>query len=184
VGVLRALALTINNFMNAGPAFPAGLIYIAFATLPLTLVHELGHALVARERLRTSVSITVGSAVKVAEVRLGEISASIHAVARPDRVAGSAMFDARDTTASDVAWIAIAGPIASLIGLIWATVLYSALPHAGILHDFVWALVLGSALGVIINLIPFEVQERRDQPPRRTDGKLLLSALRVVRQTR
>jgi hypothetical protein len=184
VGVLHAIALAINNFMKAGPVFPTVFVYIALASIPVTLMHELGHAMVARSRLRTEVRISVGSAIKVAELRLGEITASIHAFGRPDRVGGSATFDAAHATATDIAWIAIAGPIASVVGLLWAIPLYDAVPRTGVVHGILWAVVLGSVFAVVLNLIPMEVRERRGQIPKRTDGKILVSALRVIRQFR
>jgi hypothetical protein len=182
VGVLYAIALAINNFMHAAPGFPGFLVYIALASIPMTLLHELGHAMAARQRLQTPVGISVGSAVKIAEIRLGEVKASIHAFERPDRLAGVATFDATGATAADIAWIAIAGPIASLVGLLCAIPLYNAVPDTGLVHGILWATVATSTFAVIVNLIPFEVQERRGQVPKRTDGKLVLSALKVARR--
>jgi hypothetical protein len=184
VGVLHALALTINDFMNASPAFPVGILYLAVACIPVTLLHELGHATVVRHRLGGEVQITVGSAVKIAEFRLGEISASIHAFERPDRVAGIVRFDATSATPADIAWIALGGPIASLIGLLWAIPFYNIVPRAGIVHGIVWGIVLGSLFGVVLNLIPFEIQERRGQARKRTDGRLFLQALSVASKVR
>jgi len=170
--------------MKASPGLPASLVYIGLASVPVTLLHELGHALVARARLKTEVRISVGSAVKVAEIRLGEVTASLHAFGRPDRIGGSTTFTANCATATDIAWIAIAGPITSLAGLLWAIPLYDMVPQGGFVRGILWAIVLGSVFAVIINLIPFEVEERRGQIPKRTDGKLLVSALRVIRDTR
>jgi hypothetical protein len=58
-----------------------------------------------------------------------------------------------------------------------------AAPAAGTVHDLLWGLVVTSAGGVL-TLIPFVFQERRDGPRLRTDGRLALDALKVVRAVR
>ena len=41
-----------------------------------------------------------------------------------------------------------------------------------------------SVCATFINLVPMQLQERRDEPPVRTDGALALEALRLARSTR
>jgi hypothetical protein len=86
VDLLARLAETIMLFMNAGPAFPADLLYIVIGSIPVTLVHELGHALVARKLLRGDVRVSLGTAGKLAELKLGQIALSGNALAHPARL--------------------------------------------------------------------------------------------------
>jgi Zn-dependent protease len=182
VELLYDLAEAILRFMGADPGFPVSLLYIFIAGIPVTLLHELGHAVVARRLLSGEVQVEVGTVGKVAELRLGEIALSINALSDPSRAGGYAEFDASRATARDVLLIALAGPAASLLGTI-ATA--SLLGHAppGVLHNLLWAATLAGVFGVL-NLIPLTLQERRNGPSRRSDGKLALDALRVVRALR
>ena len=115
-------------------------------------------------------------------MRLGEITVSLNALSEPGRLGGYAEFDDSRATARDVVLIAVAGPAASLVGTVFTAWLFSGAP-AGTLRDVLWALTLAGVFGVL-NLIPFSFQERRDGPSLRTDGRLALDALRVVRALR
>jgi len=184
VDLLYGLADAVVRFMDSGPSFPVVLLYIGIAAIPVALLHELGHAVVARRRLDTEVEVTVGTVGRIAEVRLGEIKASVSAVGTPGRPAGSAEFDSSQATAQDILWIALAGPLASLVGAALSVVLFSTGPADGPVHDLLWATVAGGVFGVLLNIVPFEFQERRHGPVLRTDGRLALDALRVARSLR
>jgi len=60
---------------------------------------------------------------------------------------------------------------------------YSVAAADGVLHDALWALTLAGAFGWLLNLVPMTVLERRDGPAFRTDGRLILDALRASRMT-
>ncbi|MBA3745934.1 MAG: hypothetical protein H0W96_00320 [Solirubrobacterales bacterium] len=45
---LYALAAAIVTFMDSAPGFPQMFVYIALGAIPVVLLHELGHAIVAR----------------------------------------------------------------------------------------------------------------------------------------
>jgi hypothetical protein len=169
-------------FMNSASSWYV-LVYIFVAAIPVTLLHELGHALAARALLDTPVQVAVGSIGRFAQLRLGEISMSLNAMASPARVAGSATFDASRATARDILLIALAGPAASAAGLLVAVPALAAVPEHGIAHGLAWAAVLASAFGVL-NLIPMTLQERRGGPNVQTDGRLALDAARVLRSLR
>ncbi len=68
--ILYWLAGVIYNFMSAMPeGWPWGFSFLwwgLIAAIPLTIVHELGHAVVAAHRLEEEVEVTVGGAVKLA----------------------------------------------------------------------------------------------------------------------
>lgn len=180
---LYGAAAAMTDFMNSGPAFPGALLYIAIGAIPVTLIHELGHAIAARHLLDTPVSVAIGSIGKVARLRLGEISMSINAIGSPAGVAGSAEFDATNAYARDILWIALAGPAASAVGFMVSVGALAATPAGGLLHGFFWATVLGGAFGVL-NLIPFSYQDRRGGPTHQTDGRLALDAARTLRALR
>jgi hypothetical protein len=177
------LADWIYGLVRSGPPFPRDLLWIVLAGIPVTLIHELGHAYAARRLLGTEVEVSVGNAGRLAEVRLAGITATIKALPHPGRAAGYASFDASRARASDVVWIALAGPLASLAGLVVSAGLFSVGPAAGVLHDLLWGIVFTS-VGGVLTVIPFVFQERRDGPRLRTDGRLALDALKVIREVR
>jgi len=181
--LLYDVADAVNGFMNSGPPLLVALFWIGVAAIPLTLVHELGHAVAARLLLGTEVEVRVGSAGKLAELRLGQVAAKIHAFNVPGRAAGTAAFDDSRARVQDALWIALAGPLASLLGVTLTVSLLSAAPATGIVHDFLWAAVLVATFGVL-NLVPFEFQERPGRPPLRTDARHALDALKVARELR
>lgn len=170
----------IVTFMDSGPSFPQALIYLALAAIPVTLLHELGHALAASRLLGTPVSVAVGSIGTIARIELGQISVSLNAIGSPARVAGSATFDASRARVFDILLIALAGPAAFAIGLAFSLALLTASPITGLVHDLLWTMTLGGVFAVVLNLIPFEYQERRDGPAMQTDGRLALDAARTL----
>ena len=177
--LLYSLAESFTRFMDASPGllgFPFGFI---IAGIPVVLLHELGHALAAIRLLGGDVEVSVGSVGKIADTRLGGIAVSLNAVSNPIGTSGSAEFDASRATARDVLLIALAGPAASFVGTVLTASLFVG-ASAGVLRDFLWAATFVGALGVL-NLIPFTLKERRNGPSMRSDGRLALDALRVVR---
>jgi hypothetical protein len=91
---LHFLALTFTRFLRASPGFPVVFMYLTLAGIPVTLLHELGHAAIARRRLGGEVQVSVGTAGKIANVRLGQITMFINALSHPGRAAGRASFTA------------------------------------------------------------------------------------------
>jgi membrane-associated protease RseP (regulator of RpoE activity) len=181
--LLYDLTAAIVGFMQSGPPFPAFFVYIAVAGIPVILLHELGHALAASQRLGADVEVSVGTTGQLANLRLGQITASINALSLPGRAAGIASFDDSRATARDVLWVAVAGPLASLAGAVATGMLLAAAPESGVAHDLLWTATLGGVLG-FLNLVPFEFQERRSGPTVRSDGHLALDALRIARALR
>jgi hypothetical protein len=183
VGLLRDLAELIQSFMRSSPALPAMLIYLVVAAVPITLVHELGHALVAARRLRGPIHVCVGSTGQLLRVRVRHLTLAVSAVTHPGHVGGTTTFDAARATARDVTLIALAGPGASLLGFAVAAVAFSSAPAGGVAHDLLWAATAGSVVAVL-NILPFEFQERRGGPRLRTDGRIALEAARARRALR
>ena len=176
-------AQAIVNFMNSAPAFPQAIVFIALGAIPVTLLHELGHALAARRLLGTPVAVAVGSVGKLAELELGRIIVSLNALGSPGRVDGSATFDASRARAFDILLIALAGPAASAIGLIVSLELLWASAATGVVHSLLWAITLGGVFAVL-NLIPFAFEEQRGGPSLKTDGRLALDAAQSMRLQR
>jgi len=79
------LAKVAYDFMQSRPGTLLWLLYWVAAAIPLTFLHELGHALVAQRRLGGEVAISVGTAGKVAELRLAQIKVSVNALFDPTR---------------------------------------------------------------------------------------------------
>jgi hypothetical protein len=184
MGLLSSAALGFDHFMKSGPPLVLALIYIAITSMPVVFLHELGHAVAARRLLGGSVHISAGNAGRVAELRMGQITASINALSSHHQVAGYAEFDATRATARDVVLIALCGPLASLLGLLLLIPLYSAATPGTIGHGVVWAAVAMSGFLVLLNLVPLNFQDRRGAPVERTDGGLALDALKVIWQLR
>ncbi len=177
---LYFVAEAIVRFMQSSPPLPIGLLYIAIASIGVTFLHELGHAVAARRLIGGEVWVSVGSVGEIAELQLGRIKVAINALEHPNRVSGAAEFDASRATARDVLLIALAGPAASLAGTVLTAWALSAAPSSGVVHNLLWAATLGGVFGVL-NLVPLTIHERRGGPVIRTDGRLALDALRVVR---
>jgi hypothetical protein len=178
VNVLYDLAYVVFDFMNSGPGLLAMLIYSALVAIPVVLLHELGHAIAARRLVGGEVEITVGTAGKLANIRLGEVVMSINAVAHPGRPDGVARFDASRARFLDIILIALAGPAASLVGTIVTALLLSAASPDGVVHDLLW---VATALGVVgvLNIVPITFRNR-DGTTLRTDGRVVLDVVRVV----
>ena len=182
VDALYGLAAAWTHFLDAGPDVPGFCVCMVLAGVPVTLVHELGHALMARRTVGGNVLVLVGTAGKLASVRLGRITMNINAFARPGGVAGLAAFDGSRATARDVVLISLAGPAASFAGFVVSAMAYAAAPATGALHSLLWTLTFAGLCTSLFNLVPLKLQNRRGAPAIRTDGRLALDAARIARR--
>jgi hypothetical protein len=181
--LLELLAEFVVLYMTNG-MFLVQLVSIAVAGVPMTLLHEFGHAFAAVNLLGEDVEVEAGNYGRFAELQLGRITVTMNAIAAdPTKPAGYAEFDASRATARDVLLIALAGPAASLLGtLLTALVLYATSP-GWVLAMLLWTTILVGVIGVL-NAAPFRYQTTRRSPMMRSDGLLALDALRVMRALR
>lgn len=161
-------------------SFFVTLALLAVLSIPVTLLHETGHAVVARMTLETDVEVRVGDVGKLAELQLGEIRFHVNVASTFSGPAGHAAFDDSRARARDIIVIALAGPAASLIGTVVTALICNASSPGTALHDVFWAATVVGAWGVVINLIPMELAQRRGERWR-TDGRLALDAFRTLR---
>jgi hypothetical protein len=152
--------------------------------VPVVLAHEFGHALMARRLLPDEpVKITVGTAFEVAQLRLGEISISVNALASPIGQAGVAEFDASRAYARDIVLIALAGPAASTLALVLGIAALAVAPAIEVVRLAISASILFNAFGVL-NIVPLAYRNRRKGPVHHTDGRVVLDAVRVLHALR
>jgi hypothetical protein len=180
VDLLYAIASALMDFMNSAPPVLLWLVLIPVVGAPLTLLHELGHALAALRLLGDRVDVVIGTHGRVARVRLGRIALAVNAWAPLAGVAGTASFDDSAARARDVLWIALAGPAVSLAGTVLTAVALGATDRGGLAHHVLWtATALGASAGVL-NLIPMSADGPMSDGLR-SDGRLALDALRAMR---
>jgi hypothetical protein len=170
--------LWLGNLMDSGPPLGWALLSIVVCMVPVTLIHETGHAIAARRLLGSSVQIAIGSYGEFARVRLGEISLSLNAIASPFR-AGYAEFDVSEAYARDILLIALAGPAASAAGVVLSATALAIAPAHGIVHGLLWAM---TCLGfvAVLNLIPLSFQDGPDDDVHETDGWVVVRAARTL----
>jgi hypothetical protein len=181
---MRELAEAVQRFLNASPGMPATLLYVSIAAIPVILVHELGHALMAARRLGAPVHVSVGATGRLLRVHFRRLTMAVNALPHPHGLGGYATFDASRASAFDLLLVALAGPAASLCSFALAALALATSPAAGVVHDVLWAATLDSLAWLLLNIVPLEVQERREGPKLRTDGLLALQAMRAVRAFR
>ena len=170
----------LDELMQSGPGLFPALFLLLVMSWPLTLLHELGHALAAVVLLDEDVDVEVGQYGRFAEGRLGRIRFELQAPSLFPGVAGTAGFDDARATARDILLIALAGPAASALGAVATALLLGAVGESGWLHDVLWAATLNGIFFTLLNTVPFAVVERRGEAPTRSDGLLALDALRVI----
>jgi hypothetical protein len=169
------VAARFADFMNDGP----GLIWMAVVSgvlaVPLTLMHEIGHAVAARKLLRGSVLVHVGHGHARWEFSACGVEfrvALVHPFAVP---AGFCEYDGAGARARDEVAVALAGPAVTLLGLALSLV---ALAHVdGLVRAVVWVAVIAQAFALVICLLPLTMTDRRGRAWR-SDGRLALDALR------
>jgi hypothetical protein len=161
--------------MNGGPGFIWTAVVSVALAAPLTMLHELGHAVVARRLLPGTVRVTVGHGEARWEFALRGIDfqlSPVHPFAVP---AGVCSYDGSSASARDEVAVALAGPAATLAGLVLTVVVLG--QTGGLLHTIAWVAVLGETLGLCVCLAPITLNDRHGRHWR-SDGRVALDALR------
>jgi hypothetical protein len=157
--------------MDSGPGLWSWAFALVVVAMPVTVLHELGHALAARWRLHGPVRVAIGApALRVRFSALG-IDFAVAPIASPIGQAGSCSYDGWPT-AADTLVVALAGPAATAIGFVVA--LLALPPTKGAVHDLVWMAAMMQGVALVLCLVPFTLTP----PGLPNDGKLALDALR------
>ena len=183
---MESLVRAFASAMDAGPAFPWWIAWIALVGLFVTAIHEAGHLIVALWTGQQDVALRIGSFGELIEERLGAVRLQIGVLDAPWRPGGAVSFDAAHTTAKQMMAIALAGPAASLAGAVF-TALAAASFSTQAVSDFFAAATVAALVTAILNLIPLTLTEgTRRRPGARlsTDGRHALDALHVVLDVR
>jgi hypothetical protein len=162
---------------------PALLLYLAAAAVPLAMLHELGHALVAWRRLAVPIQASVGGTGTFLSIRVGRLTLTVNALTHPDETPDPASVAAARASARDLVLVALGGPVSSLLGSVIAVCALALAPKSGGVHDVLWALTVMGLLGAL-SIVPLVFQERPGGPRLRTDGRLALEAAHVGRRLR
>ena len=176
---LYTILKPFHDFMMSAPGFPWFLLYFALAFIPACLVHELGHGIAACRLIPGAVKIVVGAGPTLAAFRIGRLRVDLHLWPSLKKVDGYTLYDTSKATLGAVFLIAIAGPIASLIGGVGSALLFSAAPDSGVLHDFLWAVTFDGFGAVVLCGLPYTLEDPdgRTYP---TDGRIALDVLKAA----
>lgn len=169
----------LREFIEARPSIPAFVGCAFLVTPPLTLLHELGHALASRREVGGAVKVVVGHGPNLLAMRIGDLRVDVNLwMFDPTRLDGYTIHDTRRATASNIFWIAVAGPAASLLAATVFAVAYSAAPTSGFSHDLLWTATLDAIGTAILCAIPMRLREGRNGREVWSDGRIALYALR------
>jgi hypothetical protein len=169
--------------VHPGGDVPTLFAYVLALSLPMTCLHELGHALAAARRLGDPVHISVGGTRRLLRIRFRRLTMAVNALPYRASLGGYDSIDASRASARDLLLVALAGPLASLTGFLAAAIALSSVSTSGSWHDLLWAAAVTN-LAACVSIVPLELRERRGGPRLRTDGRLVLDAVRARRALR
>jgi hypothetical protein len=187
--VLYDLAALLERALGGPHFFLAFCVWLPIQTCLTVAVHEAGHALAALARRQPGVEIRMGTGQSVVlEARLQGVKLRL---ANPGflRVgSGQVRWDAERTTVLDLLVIAVAGPVASLLGGLVCFSLAGQCTWGSELYDFLGLSGFYMiAFGCVLNLLPFTLSEGTRRHPgvaMRTDGGIILDLLRLIASLR
>jgi hypothetical protein len=180
MAAMSGLGHAIGHFIESRPATPGLFGYLAAAAVLAALLHELGHALVAVTRADAPVQMSFGGTRHLLRVRLRRLKLTAGLLADPAPAAGSDSREAARAAARELILLALGGPIASLCGFAAAACGLAAVAGHGFLHNCLWAITV-TCFVAALGAVPLEIGERRGGARLRTDGRIVLDALRAQR---
>lgn len=172
----------IDRFSSV-PGMPALFLYLAAAAIPVMMLHEFGHALVASRRLGVPIHASLGGTGTFLSIRLGRLTLTVNALTHPAESPEPAAVAEARSSARDLILVALGGSAASLLACAVAACGLLLGPGSGALHDLLWAAAAMGLLGAL-PMLPLVFQERPGGPRLRTDGRLALEAARIGRRLR
>jgi Peptidase family M50 len=177
---VTALLEAFQNLMDSQPGL-VGWVIAQLIVLPLTvLLHELGHAAMAVVRAQPDVRLEVGSGPIAWRGRLARIDMAVHPLVVPAGMGGAVSFDATRASATDVLLVALAGPVASLIGTVIAWIWFASTPDDAGLASLLAVAAATGLFVTIVNLAPMSIRDRNGAVMWRTDGWHALSAAKIL----
>jgi hypothetical protein len=176
--MLRRVVQHIVDFMDDMPPLPLVFLYAAVVGPLLALIHEMGHAGLALWRTNGPVVVVIAAKRRLFALRSGRFHVEANQLVQ---CGGLCAYDPSDASRLDHAAIALAGPLASLLGAAVTAVLWA--HTGGALHGLLSVATFGGILAGIVNALPLTYQARRraDAPRVRLDGLQALDALRRPR---
>jgi hypothetical protein len=180
MAVLSAVSEAVRHFIDLRPATPALFGYLVATAVPIALLHEVGHTLLAAARTGTRGRISIGATRHLVRAQLRRLTLTASLLTPPDSSGESASFDEARASARELILIALGGPIASLAGFGMAACGLALSARHGVLHDSLWAATVAGFIATL-SAVPLESGERRSRPPIRTDGRVVLDAARAAR---
>jgi hypothetical protein len=181
---LPALGSLVQRFVDPAPGMPLVLACVLAMAVPVALLHELGHALVAARRLGGSAHISLRGTGALVRVRLRRLTMVVAALPHSAGMPGYRTLEESRASARDLLLVALAGPAVSLLGFTLAALALSSARVTGVAHDSLWAAAATNLLAALLTLTPLELQGRRGAPKLRTDGRVALLAVRAGRSFR
>jgi len=146
-------------------------------SMPLTiLIHELGHAVVARYLSRRPVDVQIGTGGPAVRINVRSLRLTLSARQSLLGVGGWASFDRSELTAVSLLFIALAGPAASAAGAVATGALLGGRAETSFVSDLLSAVTFGGWGCCVLNLVPFKLPMRGGRRVC-TDGLVALGAL-------
>lgn len=173
----------VYDFLNEQPGLVAYVALTVLLSVPLLLIHELGHAAAAKLLGARDVFVLAGGASPGVERNIAGIPTRVTPAARPWRFDGLMTFDPTGISHFGVTLIALAGPLASFAAAALTGLLMGERNPGSLLDDALAVATLNGCLGGIVSLLPITVTDSVDpaRPALALDGRVALDAFRMAR---
>jgi hypothetical protein len=169
----------VYNFMNELPGIGEYLLLTTVLAVPLVLLHEMGHALVAKCLGARDISVLVGGSGPAKRATLVGVDMRIAPGVRPWRFDGLMTFNPSGVSNLGLALIAIAGPAASAVGALVSGHLMGDRHSGSLTNDLLAVATLNGWGAAVLSLVPMRLTDSANpsRPTFATDGLIALSAV-------